>query len=150
MEPDFTATSITEGIAVGYGINENGTVSNIARMIRSPIISHRDCSKSEIHQALLSHRGFCGGYANGTGVCAGDSGSGLYVLHNGKYYLRGIVSASLYGFAFGCNVDEHAIFTDVLKFYDWIIGGGSNTYGLSHRQTLNENKKLKEFLNKMG
>jgi len=66
----------------------------------------------------LSNRGFCGEYANRTGVCDGDSGGGLIVEHNNRHYLRGIVSFSLYGEFNGC--DSYSTYADILKFYDWI------------------------------
>ena len=72
---------------------------------------------------MLSHRGICGGYANGTGVCTGDSGSGLIVVHDGIYYLRGIVSASLNGPLSGCNLRAYSIFTDIMEFTACIMVG---------------------------
>jgi len=68
----------------------------------------------------MSARSFCGGYANGTGICTGDAGSGLIIAHEGIHYLRGIVSTSLMNEHGECDKNKHSIFTDVLSFYDWI------------------------------
>lgn len=70
---------------------------------------------------ISSGRTFCGGQGRGVGVCQGDSGSGLFVVHDGAYYLRGVVSSSLYNGHLGCDVENYSVFTDVLKFYDWIM-----------------------------
>lgn len=117
------------GIVVGFGKSEFADIQDIARLVPIPIHDNRKCHSShDTFQLLLSHRGFCGGFANGTGVCTGDSGSGLIVIHDGVYYLRGIVSASLYGPLSGCNLKAYSIFTDVLEFTGWIkIGRDDKT-----------------------
>jgi len=120
INPGSDVESMMNGIVVGFGRSEEKNVENIARVINMPMYSFEECSKSKDHKLLLSRRTFCGGHANGTGVCVGDSGGGLYVSHQNTYYLRGIVSASLHGDLYGCNVDAYAVFTDVMKFKNWI------------------------------
>ena len=41
-------------------------------------------------------------------------------MHNGQFYLRGLVSASLMNQVNQCDIHKEAIFTDVTKYYDWI------------------------------
>ena len=117
------------GIVVGFGKSEFADVQDVARIVHTPIHDNRQCySSNNVYNSLLSHRGFCGGYANGTGVCTGDSGSGLIVIHDGVYYLRGIVSASLYGPLSGCDLQAYALFTDIMEFTGWIkIGRDDKT-----------------------
>ncbi|XP_070497677.1 uncharacterized protein [Chironomus tepperi] len=128
-EADSIPAQKTHGIVVGYGKSEFADVQDIARLIPVPIHDSQKCHTShDSYQLLLSHRGICGGYANGTGVCTGDSGSGLIVVHNGTYYLRGIVSASLTGSLNGCNLKAYSVFTDILEFTGWIkIGRDDKT-----------------------
>ncbi|XP_070509162.1 ovochymase-like [Chironomus tepperi] len=121
--PNSEAALLTDGIVVGFGKSEYKDVENIARVIPSPIHSYEFCANSSDHVSLLTHRTFCGGYANGTSVCVGDSGSGLIVKYNGAYYLRGIVSSSLHDPIIGCNIDKYSVFTDILAFYSWITTG---------------------------
>jgi hypothetical protein len=126
IQPTSEIEAIKNGIVAGFGRSEEKNVENIARVINMPIHSYKECLKSKDHESLLSHRTFCGGHANGTGVCVGDSGGGLYVSYRNTYYLRGIVSASLHGDNYGCNVDAYAVFTDVIKFKSWIETGATD------------------------
>ncbi|XP_070507056.1 transmembrane protease serine 9-like isoform X2 [Chironomus tepperi] len=122
--PNSEAASKTEGIVVGFGRSENtDSYENIARVITSPIYSYEICVKSEDHSPRINHRMFCGGYANGTSVCEGDSGGGFIVQHNGISYLRGIVSSAMHDVLRGCNVTSYAMYTNVLEFYSWITTG---------------------------
>jgi len=139
--PRSEAAIKTEGLVIGFGRSEHKKVENIARSISSPIYSHQFCANSSNHENLLTHRTFCGGYANGTNVCEGDSGSGLIVKHNGIYYLRGIVSASLYDLYNGCNINAYSVFTDILEFYSWVTSGKDDKIML--QTTIEENRKLK-------
>jgi len=113
----------TEGVVVGYGKDEDPNTNhlNIPKSIKLPIHQNEDCFlKDSVFAQLSSKRTFCGGSGNGTGTCKGDSGSGFVVTDGTAYYLRGIVSASLNNLTYGCDVDTYSIFTNVLKFTDWI------------------------------
>jgi len=123
MDSSSTLATITEGIVAGYGKDENPNTLNlnIPKFIKLPIHKNEDCFlKRSILAKLSSKRTFCGGSGNGTGVCLGDSGSGLVVTDGSAYYLRGIVSASLNNMTYGCDVDTYSIFTNVLKFTEWL------------------------------
>ncbi|XP_070492363.1 chymotrypsin-like protease CTRL-1 [Chironomus tepperi] len=139
--PNSQAALKTDGIVVGYGRSENKKVENIARIITSPIVPYQFCANNSYHESLLTHRTFCGGFANGTSVCVGDSGSGLIVKHGAVYYLRGIVSSSLYDLNNGCDINSYSVFTDTLEFYSWITTGSDDKILL--QTTLDENRKLK-------
>lgn len=118
-------SSATRGVVVGYGKSEDRTKihENKPRVIDTPIFENKDCFKKNIDlKTISSGRTFCGGDGNGTGVCKGDSGGGLYVIDEGFYYLRGIVSSSLKTAELSCDVNNYSVFTNVLKFIDWING----------------------------
>jgi len=109
------------GMVVGFGFNENRILSDIANKLEVPIRSYHLCtSYSRDYHSFISSRTFCGGPADGRGVCDGDSGSGVYVLYNDQFYLRGLVSASLVNEYNQCDIHKEAIFADVTKYYDWI------------------------------
>ncbi|XP_070504112.1 serine protease gd-like, partial [Chironomus tepperi] len=105
------ASSASTGVVVGYGKSEDGTKihENIPKMIETPIHSNKDCfENNQALAALSSGRTFCGGPGRGVGVCNGDSGSGLFVSDGTSYYLQGVVSSSLIGGPYGCNVDTYS------------------------------------------
>jgi secreted trypsin-like serine protease len=113
------------GVVVGYGKSEDETKihENIPKMLSSQIHSNPHCFLDNRALARISSgRTFCGGPGRGIGVCRGDSGGGLYVTDGNAYYLRGIVSSSLIGGQYGCDVDTYSVFTDILKFINWING----------------------------
>jgi len=125
----------SQGIVIGFAIitDSNGSktksISDVAKKLEIPIHNYQDCIKnSSDHKHIASARMFCGGPADGRGICTGDNGGGVYVLYNGKFYLRGITSASLYNNRLECDTHKQAVFTDVPRFYDWINGeiGESN------------------------
>ena len=126
---ESVVASASTGTVIGFGKTETGTISDVAKMLEIPIYGYKNCTKhSPDHQNLISHRTFCGGSADGSGVCDGDSGSGVYVQYNSDYYLRGLVSSSFSNVVLQCDVNKVAIFTDVPKFYGWIKSGGLDVH----------------------
>lgn len=116
---------LTNGLVVGFGKSEDETKEheNIAKFLEAPIHKNEDCFLVNRELTTISSKNtFCAGTGRGQGVCSGDSGSGLVVKQNGYYYLRGVVSSSLKNGKYGCDVNSYAVFTDVLKFTDWING----------------------------
>ncbi|XP_070503149.1 serine protease gd-like [Chironomus tepperi] len=121
IPPESNITEISHGYAVGYGLNENLQYENVLKFLNMPIVlNNEECFYTNPVLLLLSSlRTFCAGYRNGTNVCEGDSGNGLFVEQEGANYLRGIVSVSLL-FNGKCDVNKYAVYTNVLKFRDWI------------------------------
>lgn len=64
---------------------------------------------------------FCAGYTNGTSTCQGDSGGGIAIKVNGRWFLRGIVSFGVTrkGYVF-CNPNTYSVFLDVAHYLEWI------------------------------
>lgn len=110
--------NLNDGVIVGFGKSESSVShANVPSKASTPIQDSGNCfSKFPTLAGISAHKTFCGGNANGTGACTGDSGGGLTVVSNGRHFLRGIVSASLYANKYGCDVDSYAIFTD-MRFY---------------------------------
>lgn len=113
---------MTEGIFAGWGESENSLRPHESKpkMISVQIHRNEDCvTDSNVFILVSSNRTFCAGLTNGSGVCDGDSGSGLEIKVNDKFYLKGIVSAGPFKDN-KCDVLHDAIYTNVLDFGDWI------------------------------
>ncbi|EDS34681.1 plasminogen [Culex quinquefasciatus] len=117
-------TSADSGMAVGWGVTEDDMVSPVLKQARLPVVETVDCldSDRDFFAGMIHRCMFCAGYQNGTTVCNGDSGGGLFVERNGVWYLGGIVSFSK---ARGpgsnlCVTDGYAGFTEVARFVEWI------------------------------
>jgi len=108
------------GIVVGFGKTEKHG-AHFPWKAYIPIRNSVDCY-NEFPSLLniASHKTFCGGFANGTGACTGDSGGGLTVVQDDVHYLRGIVSASLHGAEYGCDVESYNIYTDIRYYMNFI------------------------------
>ncbi|XP_070504760.1 thioester-containing protein 1 allele R1-like [Chironomus tepperi] len=121
IPPESNIAEITYGYAVGYGLNENRNLENVLKYVKMPIeLSNEECFyTNHVLLSLSSRRTFCAGDRNGSGVCQGDSGNGLFVKYRGVHYLRGIVSASIAD-PEGCDTYNYAVFTNVIKFHEWI------------------------------
>jgi len=112
---------ISRGYSVGFGLDENGKIQSVLKYTETPIENDNfKCVKSKLEIGkLMKFRSFCAGDREISGVCSGDSGSGLFVKHRGIYYIRGIVSVSLQNNEY-CDIDNYAVFTNVPSFFDWI------------------------------
>jgi Trypsin len=120
---DFQNPIASSGIIIGYGKSENFSKrhENIPKVLDVPIHYNEDCFLHEPNLAKLSSkRTFCGGSADGTGACVGDSGSPLMIDVDGVYYLRGIVSSSLRDPMKNCDVTKYGVYTNALKFKNWL------------------------------
>lgn len=128
--PSVNIVAIRNGFVVGYGKSEDTTKihENIPKIIVTPIHENADCFlKNHFLATLSSRRTFCGGTGTGIGVCNGDSGSGFIVNDGNAFYLRAVVSSSLRGGQYGCDVYTYSVFTDVTKYIDWINGISTTT-----------------------
>ena len=53
-------------------------------------------------------------------MIAGDSGSGLFIKIKGVFYLKGIVSSSLFDEDGNCDVLNDGVYTNVIQYLKWI------------------------------
>lgn len=116
--------TVKAGLTAGWGQSEDRTKyhETIPKMLRNiPIHSQEHCFLKFWHFARISsERTFCAGKADGSGPCAGDSGSGFFISEGNTNYLRGIVSSSMINMDGSCALEKYVIYTNVLKFQDWI------------------------------
>ncbi|XP_026488066.2 serine protease gd-like [Vanessa tameamea] len=129
--PDLNRIVGKSGVVAGWGANEMGPGGKgEPRMVQMPIVSTATCraSKPEFHK-LTSTKTLCAGDHSGSGPCLGDSGGGLYILDNGRWRLRGVVSLSLWteNGESTCNLDDYVVFTDTAQYLPWINNVMSNS-----------------------
>ncbi|CAG9804120.1 unnamed protein product [Chironomus riparius] len=111
------------GVIAGFGKTESSvSTSDKPYWTALPVVDEGTCLRSHNDfTRITSKRTFCVGSRDGRGPCNGDSGGGLIVRQNGRWYLRGIVSASLFDRElYSCDTNNFAVFTDVAAFKDWI------------------------------
>ena len=68
------------GTAIGWGWTESDSLSTILKSSSMPVVSDIAClvSNRDAFSKVLHEGIFCAGYTNGTAVCNGDSGGGLF------------------------------------------------------------------------
>lgn len=111
------------GTVVGWGKDENRKpFTNTPRKVSATIVSSDTCSQTDpIYKRLTSFRTFCAGNRDNSGPCTGDSGSGLVLNIEGRWFLRGIVSSGFNDQTTDtCDLRHYSIYTDVAKFQIWI------------------------------
>ncbi|XP_055534548.1 uncharacterized protein LOC129724003 [Wyeomyia smithii] len=111
------------GTVVGWGFTELDVVSNVLMVTQMPIVRYTDCieSKPELFGQLIYEGMYCAGAQNGTSVCNGDSGGGMYVYQKNCWLLRGIVSFSATRNNTNlCDLSGLAGFVNVPYYGKWI------------------------------
>lgn len=94
---------------------------NVRKQIKVLIQTNEDCLPGHGKLAeLSSRRTFCAGLKNGSGICFGEGGGGLFIEVNKIYYLKGIVTSTLTKND-DCDISNFSVYTNVLRFKDWII-----------------------------
>ena len=112
---------IRNGVVVGWGKEKESERNhvNIPKVLGIPIVSDGVCFRENSLLAKIAwEESFCAGEL-GVGVCLGDSGGGFFMKFNDKFYFRGFVSSSIISDS-GCYTKNFAIYTDVIKYADFI------------------------------
>ncbi|KYN08346.1 Limulus clotting factor C, partial [Cyphomyrmex costatus] len=113
------------GLVAGMGLTENDTFSSVLRVTTVKIISDDECRKNQNRdfRKYLTYTSFCAGWANGTGVCNGDSGGGLVLQrpNSSVWEIHGVVSVSPRKLGTNiCDPNFYAVFTKVSMYVNWI------------------------------
>ncbi|XP_053694864.1 polyserase-2-like [Sabethes cyaneus] len=111
------------GTVVGWGLTDANKTSSLLNTARMPVVSTHECLQSDrnFFGRVLYSKAFCAGFKNGTGVCNGDSGGGMYFQHQGQWYLRGIVSfSSVLSESRICDLKQFVGFADAGLYLDWL------------------------------
>ncbi|RZB39484.1 Trypsin domain containing protein, partial [Asbolus verrucosus] len=113
------------GHVTGWGFtSENANPSEELRELRLPLVTREQCSQNlpEDYEIYLTYDKFCAGYLDkGVGICKGDTGSGLMLKHNGRYYITGIVSIGVRPSTGECDGQQYGLYTSVYKYLEEFI-----------------------------
>jgi serine protease 7 len=110
------------GTVVGWGKSSLlEDYDSIPNKLMVPAVNSSHCYTTfSLLSAVSSNRAFCGGFENqGRSPCLGDSGGGFYLSYP-SWNVRGIISASLVDFDYGCDINKFTLYTNVARFVDWI------------------------------
>lgn len=92
--------------------------------LEMPVVNASSCYTRNYKLARFSSlRTFCAGFENEErGSCSGDSGGGFFIKNERDYtwMVQGIVSSSLAGDKYRCDVNTFGIYTNVGYFREWI------------------------------
>ncbi|XP_058829027.1 polyserase-2-like [Topomyia yanbarensis] len=110
------------GWVTGWGQLENGTLPRLLRTAQMPVVSHLQCVEADpvLFGRFLNQGVFCAGDRNGTSVCKGDSGGGMYFSEGDRFVLKGIVSFSGMDENSRCDTSKFIVFANVGYYLPWI------------------------------
>ncbi|XP_055551565.1 serine protease 30-like [Wyeomyia smithii] len=121
LEPNLNGES---GTVIGWGLTEDDETSPTLRKVDIPVIDAVTCLKTDraLFGQTLDDGIFCAGYTNGTGVCNGDSGGGLFFRRANTWFLGGIVSFSQTrpDDTSKCYTKGYGAFSKVHHYLTWI------------------------------
>lgn len=112
------------GSVVGWGLTDEDELSEVLNEGKMPVVDFFTCLESDrdFFGPFISDFNYCAGYRNGTSVCNGDSGGGMFFESpSNQWQIRGLVSFSaVREDRDTCNPKSYVIFTDLAKYLDWI------------------------------
>ncbi|XP_035906488.1 pikachurin-like [Anopheles stephensi] len=111
------------GTVVGWGITEKNRISDQLLQAELPIVRYTDCVESnpELYGRLIYSGMYCAGILNGTSPCNGDSGGGMYIKRDKRWFLRGVVSFSAIREGTNyCDSFSYVVFMNVPYYAKWI------------------------------
>ncbi|XP_015111099.1 modular serine protease [Diachasma alloeum] len=115
------------GLIAGFENPKGKSSRPILKKSLVPFLPKNDCIRQSAifsAQAFVTGDKFCTGYANGSAVCSGDSGSGLAFKKDNLWYLRGILSVIIRidstENARTCDNHKSTLYTDVSHHISWI------------------------------
>ncbi|XP_029709393.1 chymotrypsinogen A-like [Aedes albopictus] len=133
------------GTVIGWGITETNEVSSVLKEAELPVVDTLTCLTSNryVFGPILDKGMFCAGYLDGSSVCNGDSGGGIFFKVNGAWHVGGIVSYKQVREDNNalCRTEGYAVFTKLHNYLPWISSvTGLNVVGPKGRQAPDTDK----------
>ncbi|XP_029714839.1 vitamin K-dependent protein C-like [Aedes albopictus] len=114
-----------QGVVVGWGLTEDDETSTDLKLANVPVVDYAECLETDpdLFGSLIYPGMFCAGSRDGTSVCNGDSGGGMYFNNGRRWILRGITSFSdaREDGSNKCDVNNYAGFVNVQYYASWIF-----------------------------
>ncbi|KAL1388330.1 hypothetical protein pipiens_012620 [Culex pipiens pipiens] len=112
------------GWVAGWGITETGNLSTELKTTQMPVVNNTVCVQDdpELFGKFVAPTMFCASDRNGTSVCQGDSGGGMYLLAGDRWELRGITSFAGAKDSKECDTQRFVVFSKVSSYFEWIKG----------------------------
>ncbi|KAL9696143.1 hypothetical protein quinque_015428 [Culex quinquefasciatus] len=125
------SSRIKSGTVVGWGPTKND--HEAVQISRQLSVHDDDCLKlGDPYNAIRNISLFCVGSPNGTDVCKGDEGNGIFVQIRGVWYVTGMISHIPQAETTDqCRTDGYAGVTKIFSFLKW-ISSTTNLTGLAN------------------
>lgn len=113
------------GIVVGWGYNEDHQLSQTLQQLEVPTFQYLECffKNREFFSGHSSQRNFCAGFRKDKGICAGDSGGGLFIEIGERYFVYGLSSSSnckCVAETLKCELFDEGVFIKIPAYLQWI------------------------------
>ncbi|KXJ68877.1 hypothetical protein RP20_CCG001302 [Aedes albopictus] len=112
-----------EGWVTGWGMTENGTISDVLRTVSLSVVSHLTCLQDDpnLFSNCLNEKVFCAGNKKGGSPGPGDSGGGMYISDGDRWQLRGIISFGKFNeLKKSVDASKYIVFVNIQWYLSWV------------------------------
>ncbi|XP_062700828.1 uncharacterized protein LOC109422078 [Aedes albopictus] len=123
VDRDLRELEGKSGWVTGWGMTENGTISDVLRTASLPVVSYVTCLKDDpnLFGKSLNEKVFCAGNKIGASPGPGDSGGGMYISDGDRWQLRGIVSFGKFNeLKQSIDASKYIVFVNVQWYLSWV------------------------------
>ncbi|XP_029711162.2 uncharacterized protein LOC109424087 [Aedes albopictus] len=123
VDRDLRELEGKSGWVTGWGMTENGTISDVLRTAPLPVVSYVTCLMDDpnLFGKSLNEKVFCAGNKTGASPGPGDSGGGMYISDGDRWQLRGIVSFGKFNeLKQTVDASKYIVFVNVQRYLTWV------------------------------
>ncbi|XP_034250892.1 trypsin-1-like [Thrips palmi] len=118
LPPAGKSFSGRDGVVTGWGVSTpGGSTNQVLHEVAVPIMSNKDCRKSNYGAKRITDNMLCAGYPEGKkDSCQGDSGGPLHIVNGTFHHVVGVVS-----WGEGCARPKYpGVYARVNRYLTWI------------------------------
>ncbi|XP_062709999.1 polyserase-2-like [Aedes albopictus] len=123
VDRELQALESKPGWIAGWGMTENGTISDVLRTASLSMVSHLTCLQNDpnLFGNCLNEKVFCAGNKTGSSPGPGDSGGGMYISDGDRWQLRGIISFGKFNeLKKSIDTSKYIVFVNVQWYLTWV------------------------------